>query len=151
MPRKAKPVDLATVRISTKEKEARREYENKLRGGNDKLEAPAYLNNRQKEIFNDIKNELQLFLGNLDIFLLCEMSISTERLEVIETLINSDAENLNNKALLTAKNTYTKSFFKCMSELSLSPGSRSKLANINAKLESDKYDPLLALINREGR
>ena len=149
MPRKAKPVDLATVRISTKEKEARREYENKLRGGNDKLEAPSYLNSRQKEIFEDVKKELELFVGNVDIFILCEFAIATERLEVIETLINSDAENLNNKALLTAKNTYTKSFFKCISELSLSPGSRSKLANINAKVESDKDDPLLALINRD--
>ena len=149
MPRKAKPVDLATVRISNKEKEARREYENKLRGGNNKLEAPAHLNNRQKEIFEDVKKELELFLGNVDIFILSEFAIATERLEVIETLINSDTENLNNKALLTAKNTYTKSFFKCISELSLSPGSRSKLANINAKVESDKDDPLLALINRD--
>ena len=90
-----------------------------------------------------------MFVGNVDIFILCEFAIATERLEVIETLINNNPENLNNKALLTAKNTYTKSFFKCISELSLSPGSRSKLANINAKVESDKDDPLLALINRD--
>ena len=149
MPRKAKPVDLATVRISNKEKEARREQEQKLKGNNDKLEAPAYLNSRQKEIFNNVRDELMQFIGNVDIYVLCEFAIASERLESIETLINSSIDNLSDKTLITAKNTYMKSFFKCISELSLSPASRGKLANINAKIVSDKDDPLLALINRD--
>ena len=65
MPRKAKPVDIATVRISNKQKEARREQEQKLKGNNDKLEAPAYLNSRQKEIFNNVRDELMQFIGNV--------------------------------------------------------------------------------------
>ena len=47
---------------------------------------------------------------------------------------------------MTTKSEYTKDFFRCCNELSLSPQSRAKLGNINLQAEQEKQDPLLQVL-----
>lgn len=51
---------------------------------------------------------------------------------------------------LKMKSTYMKDFFGICNELSLSPQSRAKLANINVGVEKEKQDPLLRIIQGGG-
>ena len=48
------------------------------------------------------------------------------------------------------KSNYMKEFFRLCNELSLSPQSRAKLANINVGVEKEQQDPLLRIIQGGG-
>lgn len=50
------------------------------------------------------------------------------------------------KEVLAAKDKYTKDFFRCCNELSLSPQSRAKLGNINLQVKQQQEDPLLKVL-----
>lgn len=64
-------------------------------------------------------------------------------------MINGDSELLLSKELMSAKDKYTKDLYRCCSELSLSPQSRAKLANININTQKDKADPLLEALKND--
>jgi phage terminase small subunit len=68
-------------------------------------------------------------------------------MQEIEKLINKDIANLRDKSLLSAKDKYTKDFFRCCNELSLSPQSRAKLGNINFQVKAKEDDPLLKVLH----
>lgn len=147
MARPCKAIALQTRDMSNSERESRLENEQKLKGNSDNIIAPSYLNEQQKKIFDYIVNELRAsnILGNLDIYILATCSIAIDRLQTIETMINSNSELLFDKTLLATKDKYTKDLFRCTNELSLSPSSRSKLANINYQAQQEE-DPLLKIL-----
>lgn len=148
MARPSKSVKTMSKNLTKEEKEVRLETEEKLRGRGDNISPPKYLNARQKKIFNYIVQELEAskILGNLDVYILATCVISIDRLQEIEKLINKDIERILDKSLMAAKEKYTKDFFRCCNELSLSPQSRAKLGNINLQAEQDKQDPLLKVL-----
>ena len=47
---------------------------------------------------------------------------------------------------MTAKDKYTKDFFRCCNELCLSPQSRAKIALANANAAKDAADPLMEVL-----
>ena len=59
-------------------------------------------------------------------------------------MINKDINKITDKQLLSAKDKYTKDLYRCCNELSLSPQSRAKLANINVQKQEE--DPLLKVL-----
>lgn len=128
--------------------QARIEVEEKLKGGADKISPPKHLNSRQKKIFNYIVQELEAsqILGNLDIYILAQAATAIDRLQEIEKQINKDITKLFDKNVLSAKDKYTKDFFRCCNELSLSPQSRAKLGNINLQAKQQEEDPLLKVL-----
>ncbi len=134
--------------LTKEEKKSREEAENKLRGGADNISPPNYLNDTQTQLFNYIVEQLNAsgILGNLDIYILSTCVVAIDRLQEIEKLINEDIENLHDKDLMSAKDKYTKDFFRCCNELSLSPQSRAKLGNINLQSKQEEEDPLLKVI-----
>jgi P27 family predicted phage terminase small subunit len=147
----ARPTKSASVyngKISKEEKKRRMEEETKLKGAADNVSPPKHLNARQKKIFSYIVDELQAsgIIGNLDIYILGTCAISIDRLQQIEKMINKDIGNLRDKTLMSAKDKYTKDFFRCCNELSLSPQSRAKLGNINLQSKQQEEDPLLKLL-----
>jgi len=119
-----------------------------LRGGTDKISPPKHLNARQKKIFKYIVKELEAsqILGNLDIYVLSQAAIAIDRLQEIEKMINEDTTRMFDKEVLAAKDKYTKDFFRCCNELSLSPQSRAKLGNINLQVKQQQEDPLLKVL-----
>ena len=148
MARPSKSVKVMSKNLTKEEKALRLETEEKLKGGADSISPPTYLNARQKKIFNYIIEQLEEsgILGNLDIYILSQASISIDRLQQIERMINKDSVKLFDKNILKAKSEYTKDFFRCCNELSLSPQSRAKLGNINLQAEQEKEDPLLKVL-----
>lgn len=142
MARPAKAIDTNSMKMSKEERKDREETEKKLRGSNDDIKPFSYLNKRQKAIFKDIlKNLNKDILSNLDTYLLNQTAITIERLESIEKEINNSSkitdENGKTKDKLDAKtiinlksvrDMYSKDFFRCCNELSLSPQARAKIS-----------------------
>ena len=124
----------------------RLEGEHKLKGEADQLVPPDYLTEEQAAIFNYIVSNLEAsgILGNLDLYVLTECSICIDRMQDIERGMNRNGLSAN---LVRLKDSYTKAFFRYCNELSLSPQSRAKLANINA--QSDSGNPLEELLSEE--
>lgn len=151
MGRPAKAVNTMSKHLSKAEMEELKEKEDCFKGKSDKIRPPTYLSASQKKIFRYIVKELEAseILGNLDIYILSTCSIAIDRLKEIETMINGDSELLLSKELMSAKDKYTKDLYRCCSELSLSPQSRAKLANINVNTQKDKADPLLEALKND--
>ena len=130
MPRPAKALSSQSSHLTKNEIKARENTEEKLKGKNDKLTPSNYLNDRQKEIFEYILDNLEesRILGNLDIFVLHQTAICIERLESMEKEINKNIEVLKTSSYKSARDMYSKEFFRCCNELCLSPQSRAKLS-----------------------
>lgn len=128
--------------LTNDEKEARKQAEEVLKGGNDKIKPPTFLNTNAKKIFKYIVDEMESsgILSNLDIYILSECAIAIDRIQQSEKVLNKD---IFNKDALRIKESYMKEFFRAISELSLSPQSRAKLANLNVNAQINAKDPLL--------
>lgn len=148
MARPCKSVKTMSKNLTKEEKVVRESTEQLIRGGADKISPPKHLNARQKKIFKYIVKELEAsqILGNLDIYVLSQAAIAIDRLQEIEKMINEDTTRMFDKEVLAAKDKYTKDFFRCCNELSLSPQSRAKLGNINLQVKQQQEDPLLKVL-----
>lgn len=137
----------------TKEEiQERIENEEKLKGKADKISPPDYLNSNQVDLFNYIKKELEesKLLSNLDIYILSKCVIAIDRLQLIESKINKNPSLLLQSQFMSNKKSYDNDFFRCCNELSLSPQSRAKLANINSLSAVEKEDPILQALKGEN-
>ena len=147
MARPAKAIGVISKNLTQEEIKTREESEKKLKGKNDRLKPLKHLNKRQKQIFKYIIENLEesKILGNLDTFVLNQTAISIERLETLEKQANDDFELLLNAAYKSARDMYSKDFFRCCNELCLSPQSRAKLsiANINKQPEKKTLKDIL--------
>lgn len=143
--RPCKNTNLISKHLTKEEKEKRQENEEQLKGRADNINPPDYLNSNQVNLFNYIKNELEesKLLSNLDIYILASCVIAIDRLQFIESKINKNPGLIMQNQIMSAKDKYTKDFYRCCNELSLSPQSRAKLANINLQAKEQKEDPLL--------
>jgi P27 family predicted phage terminase small subunit len=147
MARPTKSASTYKGKIGKNELEQRRTREKSLRGSS-LLVPPSYLNDRQTELFEFIVQELEnaAILCGLDTYILETCVIAIDRLQYIEQEINRDMKRLYDRDLLSAKDKYTKDLYRCCNELSLSPQSRAKLANINVQSEKEQKDPVLMLL-----
>lgn len=142
MGRTAKSVGVTSKHLTKDEKKEREDIEKSIKGSDDKLVAPDYLTDEQKELFYFIIDELKEsnILGNLDVFVLSQASICIDRLNKLEELINEDESYLMNNTFMASKRQYSADFFKCCQELCLSPQSRAKISLNN--LGKKENDPL---------
>lgn len=150
MARPAKPTADRTGKISKTENLARQNAEAIFRGDNDKLTPPDSLTERQKRIFLNIveEREKSRTLGNLDVYLLAYSSICIDRLNEMEEKIESDKDYLNRATFMATKAKYSADFFKCISELGMSPQARAKLS-ITGTQQDEKKNPLLDLLKED--
>lgn len=149
MARPCKSAELLTECSQTKgEVMQRTNGEKVLRGSANKIRAPSYLSKPQKQVFNTIVSELKAsgILGNLDVYILAQCSIAIDRMQTIEQMISNDPSLLFDTKLMGTKNKYATEFFRCCNELSLSPQSRAKMANINIQDKRNQEDPVLTLL-----
>lgn len=148
MARPTKSASAYSGKIGKEKLEARKQTEEKLKGNADKISPPTHLSTKQKKIFKHIVTELEAsgILGNLDTYILTTAAIAIDRMQAIEEQINNDINLLMDKSLMSAKEKYTKEFFRCCNELSLSPQSRAKLSNTNVQAKEQQDDPLLKIL-----
>ncbi|MBB6622560.1 P27 family phage terminase small subunit [Clostridium gasigenes] len=154
MARPCKAAGVLTDKSQTKDEiKGRIENEEKLKGKSDKINAPEQLTSNQEFIFNFIVDELEesKLLGNLDIFILISTCIAIDRRLEIEWKINKNPSLLFRKEVISTRKSYSEDFFRGCNELSLSPQSRAKLANLNLMADKDKEDPLLIAIRNRGK
>lgn len=146
MARPTKSVKTMSKNLTKEEIETRSETEKKLRGAADSISPPSHLNARQKKIFRYIVQELEAsgILGNLDVHILSTCSFALDRMQQIQRAINKNPDNEDEE--LKKLDKYTKVFFRCCNELSLSPQSRAKLGTINFQVKQKEDDPLLKVL-----
>ena len=145
MPRPAKAASSKVAHDTKEEVAIRQEAEKKLRGKADKLKPPDYLTTEQKKVFRYIVKNLEEadILGNLDIYILSVSAVTIGNLIEIDRMINGE-ENAELKVkMMSARDKYTKDFFRCCNELSLSPQSRAKLSIADVKTAQKNKNPLL--------
>lgn len=147
MARPAKSVNVATKHLTKVEVDARNDAEKKLTPDKPP-KPPEHLSDSQKKIFKTVCTQLKesKILCSLDNYVLANFAIAVDRLNYIETLINRQPDNLLDKAVMTAKDKYTKDFFRGCNELCLSPQSRAKMALTNVNAAKQAEDPLLLAI-----
>jgi len=133
------------------EMEYRIQQEEVLRGSGE-VEEPDYLTENQLAIFRHIVGNMKEagILGSSDVYVLTECSIAIDRMQDIEKRINDNPDLIFDTKLMSTKERYTKAFFRYANELSLSPQSRAKLANINLDAENKSKDPLLNMLSNRG-
>lgn len=151
MARPAKSISMKTGLMTKEEINARLEGEQRLRGQSDALKPPSYLSNTQKKIFKFIHKQLESsgILGNLDVYVLAQTAITIDRIQECEAHINENGLlGIDGKPISSVKirESYMKDFFRLCNELSLSPQSRAKLANINFQSKQNDTDPLLSIL-----
>lgn len=148
MSRPCKLVNTANNNVAKDEINNRLENEESLRGNKDKLVPSNRLTDDQKEIFDYIITELENagILGNLDLFVLETACISIDRLRKIEQQINENFDLVCDTKIMGARDKYSKDFFRCCNELSLSPQARAKMALYQTKKDKEDKDPLLKLL-----
>lgn len=147
MARPAMSAKVTAKHLTASEKNAKIEIEDMLKGSSDELSPPEYLSGTQRNIFNYIVGNLTEsgILSNLDVYVLAECSIAIDRMQYIEKQVNENPDLLENPTLMATKDKYTKNFQRYCNELSLSPQSRAKIANLN--LCADNQNPLIDLLN----
>ena len=151
MSRPCKSVSTTVKNFTKDEMNSRLESEEALRGNKDKLVPSDRLTDDQKEIFDYIITELENagILGNLDLFVLETACISIDRLRKIEQQINEDFNLVCDTKIMGARDKYSKDFFRCCNELSLSPQARAKMALYQTKKDKEDKDPLLRLLKND--
>lgn len=146
MPRPTKPVDLVNKHLTNEEKEARKQGEEKLKGKSDCIKPSSYLSKKQKEIFKKLVSMLEEsdILSNLDIYLLDEAAVTIDRMQALESDINTGKVNMFDQKVTACENMLHKKFGRYMNELGISPQARSKMANMAAQNKTE--DPLKKLL-----
>ena len=150
MGRSAKPVQLATGKATKQEMIQRLSAEAAIRGADDKLTAPDYLTDREKEVYNFILAELEpvQILSNVDRFVIVRLSIAVVRLREIENKVRKEGIEVLKDNLLRIRNSYLKDFDAGMRELALSPQSRAKIGILKNEAEKKRHDPVTELLNK---
>ena len=153
MARPAKSVNTMSRHNTKSDISKRRETESKLRGDNSLLTPPDWLSARQREVFEFVVSELAAseILGNLDVFVLAKFAVAVSRLEELEKLFNADLQRLADKELKAIHAIYTKDFFRCCNELSLSPQARAKIGTLSLERDRLAQDPVLAILEELKR
>ena len=145
MARPAKSTKVKSGTITKEEEATRSEIEDRLRGKSEKLEPPDYLTDEQKKIFGFVCENLveAEILSNLDVYVLCSLSIAVSRLQQIEQMVNDMPEYLFDTALMGARSKYQSDMWRGCNELCLSPQARAKIGSLAAQAIKHKEDPLL--------
>lgn len=142
--RPAKISAVISKNLTDEEKQTRERVENSFKSG--KLPSPpAELSEEQKKIFRRTVKMLKAsgILTELDKFVLARWSIALDRLNFIEQTINRTPDMMYDKDLMSTKDKYTKDFFRCCSELCLSPQARAKMSVATVNAGKEKVDPLM--------
>lgn len=148
MGRPSKSAKVLTEYSQTKaEIAARVETENKLKGSGLPV-APGHLTEEQRGIFDRVVDQLKDsdILSELDSDIIGVYAVALDRLTEIERRQNEDPALFCDSKLLSAKEKYSKDFFRCCNELCLSPQSRAKVAI--AATSKKSTDPLLEVLNK---
>ena len=144
----AKPARVSTGKVKKEKKEEPIAVESAVRGADDKLEAPDYLTEPEKEVYNFVLQELKpiRILSNVDYFTLARFSSAVVRLRAIEDRVRKEGIKVLDNDTLKIKASYLKDFDAGVRELALSPQARAKIGTLTIAAAEKKTDPVLKLL-----
>lgn len=151
MARPAKATGARSRHETKNESDSRQKIENAIRGEGGRPQAPQHLTKEQKRIFRSVVKELESsnLLGSLDTYILATFAIAVDRMTYIESAINENPKKLSDSGLMKAKEKYAKDYYRCCTELCLSPQSRAKYSS--AKMAAEKgQDALLSALSGDA-
>ena len=148
MARPAKSVKVKTGALASEEEMLRNGVEERLRGTPAEPEAPNYLTDDQKNIFQFIVAELRdsEILGRLDVYVLECTAVAISRIRQINDMVNRDSSLLSDTSLQSARAKYQHDIWRGANELCLSPQARAKIGSLAAQAAKQKEDPLLKVL-----
>ena len=88
-------------------------------------------------------------LRNMDVEILARYSFALDQIVRIERDVNESPELKCDKDILSAYDKYTKIYFRCCNELSLSPQARAKIA-IAASAANDGTAELMKILQGDA-
>ena len=151
MARPAKSTAVKNHDISKAAKEEQKLTEKKLKGKTNRIKAPEYLTESQKEVYNFIITELKSaeILGNIDLVILVQTSVVVDNMNRLIRMMNEDPELSFDTKYVGAFQKYSGMFMRYCNELCLSPQSRAKMsiAHVNAIEEAKKKNPILGVLD----
>jgi len=149
MSRPCKSIETTSKHWTKEEREKRQAVENSLKGNNDKIKPPTYLNANAKKIFRFIVKEMEASnsLCNLDIYILSNCAIATDRIQEAEILLNED---ILNKDALRVKNSYASDLLRYQNELCLTPQSRAKMGSLTTLVKDKDTDEALKILKGDS-
>ena len=154
MARKPRDPDLATGN-RTKEDLAVRSKVKEMFGAEvlHDLKPSNRLNKNQKDIFLFIKSHIENVgvHGDIDQHMLETASISIDRLQSIEKLINEDFDNIRDKDLMSAKTKYTADFMKAVEFFGMAPIARAKFGTLVANNKAKQQETVTESIKEKQK
>lgn len=147
----------------TKEEMKKRlEQEARLKGNNDKIVAPDFIQDDPvaMEKFNQLVEELNNaeIINNVDVDLLAVYAdcwskyVNATKMLYIQEMVEYQENKLGALTKVTnpyikIQNTYSDKLMKISSLFGLSPADRSKIAHLNPSDKEEKVDPLMELLS----
>jgi P27 family predicted phage terminase small subunit len=153
MARPAKAINTRVGHATKEEIGKRRDTEATLRGDADEILPPAWLNEGQRAVFQKVLEEMASSgtLGNLDVYVLTQFSVVTERMFAIAEILNDlSLDTKTRRAYVAERNAYVSDFWRGINELSLSPQARAKIGSLTLAKNEDEKDPLKRLLAGKG-
>lgn len=148
MARPSKPTAVSNRKIGAAEVAKRKAIESAVRGDDDNLQAPDYLSEPEREVYNFLLGELQpvRILSNVDQPVLERFSTAVVRLREIEAKVRAEGVESMTRDMVTVKNSYIKDFDAGVRELALSPQARAKIGTLTIAAAEKNADPVEKLL-----
>lgn len=149
MARPCKSARVLTDKSQTKAEIADRiEMEDRIGGGAVRLNPPKRLTKEQKKLWRTIVDGLKDadILRKLDTYILEDFVINLDSKMQVENDIRDDPQLKYDPHAQAALKLYTSNFYRGCNELSLSPQSRAKIANLSTLSAEDKTADLMKLL-----
>ena len=133
---------------TTAEINDRIEMEDRIGGGAVRLSPPKRLTKEQKKLWRAIVDGLKDadILRKLDVYILEDFVINLDSKMQVENDIREDPSLKYDPHVQAALKLYTSNFYRGCNELSLSPQSRAKIANLSTLSVEDKTADLMKLL-----
>lgn len=155
MGRKPKDLESKTGAIRKDDALLRANVKELFKGELEALKPSNRLNANQKKVFKWIADHYKDlgFLADEDTALLEQTAIAIDRLQSIDKMINEDFDLIRDRELMTARDKFTKDFYKGVEYFGLSPTSRAKfgIMMVQAKQAKQEQDPLLKLLKKDAK
>ena len=91
--------------------------------------------------------EVAAILINSDLYIFSVSAVTIGNLIDLDAEINQCDDIALKLKMMQARDKYTKDFFRCCNELSLSPQSRAKLSIVDVKASKASKNPLLEALD----
>lgn len=145
-------IDNSKRKLSNEEIERRKENEKKLKGNNNKLKPPKYMNAEAKKIFKLLVKETAEAntFGNVDIFVLEQFCNTYSNYKEMEMLFHVERNFEKRAKVGRMMKQFSDALPRLYNELGLTPSTRAKLGTLNLQKQEREDKPLLQLLEKRS-